>query len=89
MLRAAPKRIEDDTMAHASPIASSPAFLDFDFDQIIGFALVAGLPALFWTAIICVAFASFGLALSLTATCATTAGIAAFLGIIFRALGRN
>ncbi len=89
MSRAAQQRIEDDPMAHAAQIASPPTFLAFNFDQVLGLALVAGLPALFWAAAIFVAFASFGVALSLTAVGGIGVGIFAFLGVIFRALSHN
>lgn len=86
---AVPQRIEDAPMAQATSITSTPSFLSFNFDQFFGLVLVAGLPALFWTAIAFVACASFGIALSLTATSGIAVGIAAFLTVIFRVLSQG
>jgi len=87
--RARPKRIEDDPMAQAAPIASTPTLPTIDFDQFIGLILVAVLPALFWTALACVISASVGITLSWAVTGGIAIGITAFLSIIFRALGQN
>lgn len=77
-------------MAQATPIASTAPFLtSFNFDQLLGLALVAGLPALFWTGLAFVICASLGIALSLMAWAGIGFGIAAFLTIIFRALSHS
>ncbi len=76
-------------MAQAAPIASNPAFFALDFDQCLGFIVVAVLPSVFWTALAYVVSASIGVTLSLALTSSIAIGMAAFLTIIFCTLSQN
>ena len=83
------QQIEDASMAHAAPITTTPTFVAVDMDYVIGMVLVAGLPAVFWSALAFVISAAFGAALSLTATGGIGIAIAAFLGLVYRVLASS
>lgn len=87
--RAADARDQTDEDASMNPAAQlSPAAhtFGFDFHQSIGLALVAVLPALFWTGLIWLVALSLGFAVSAMFAGGLALAIAAFLGTIFRAL---
>ena len=73
-------------MAQAAPAASTLAVHSVDMDRLMGFILVAVLPALFWTTVVTVVCASFGVAFSLFAAAGLGLAIMGFLGLIYSVL---
>lgn len=76
-------------MAHATPIVTNPPATGLDLSLLAGVSLVVIFPALFWTGVAFLLCASIGITLSLFAAGSIALGIAAFLGVIFRALRSN
>lgn len=80
---------KDDDMAHSAEMGSVLNPIGIGLDPWIGFALVAGLPALFWTGVAAALGAALGLTLTLGWAVAIAGSIAGFLGVIYRAVRNN
>lgn len=73
-------------MAQSANIASAELAAAHNFDRLLGFALVAGLPAVFWSTLLHVAANAMGYAPSFAATATFAAATALFLSLVFAAL---